>query len=325
MASNSDRRSDSSDRSTSRRRVVIGPQDTSRVRYDGAARGEAPKRDSERARRGGSRSKPVPGDLTSPGRRVAGNRAEERDRRLHRQRRKTRLRVALIVLAVVAVVASVVLIYRSSVFSIGRVDVVGARRLTKDQVRAIAQVPADATLLRLPVRDIEARLRRSPWVATAEVSRDFPDGLRIRITEREPAALVDAGGSAIWQVDATGVWLAPDSGETTSSLVLIRDVPGLDPAPGRRTRSETLMNAVEVARQLDTYLRPLVRTVVAPAIDKTALITADDVEIFVGSSDDIARKQEIARKILQQQAGKVVYINVRSVDRPTWRGLPENR
>lgn len=325
MASNSDRRSDSSDRSTNRRRVVIGPQDTSRVRYDGAARGEASKRGSGGSGRASSRNRPVPGDLTSPGRRVAGNRAEERDRRLHRQRRKARLRVALIVLAVFAVVASAILTYRSNAFSISRVDVVGARRLTQEQVRALANVPAGATLLRLPVREIEARLRRSPWVSSAEVSRDFPDGLRVRITEREPAALVDAGGSAIWQVDSTGVWLAPDSGETTSSLVLIRDVPGLDPAPGRRTRSETLVNAVEVARQLDAYLRPLVRTVVAPAIDKTALITANDVEIFVGSSDDIARKQEIARKILEQQGGKVVYINVRSVERPTWRGLPESQ
>ena len=328
MASNSDRRSDSSDRSTNRRRVVIGPQDTSRVRYEGVAHEKTGKRNSASARSGArskerTKSRPVPGDLSSAGRRVAGNRAEERDRRLQQQRRKGRLRVAAIALAVLAVVASVVAVYRSNVFSVERIDVVGEARLTKSQVRELAKVPPDTTLLRFPASEIEARLRRSPWVATAEVSRDFPDGMRIRIVEREPAALVDAGGSAIWQVDEAGVWLAPHSGEATSALVLIRDVPGLDPVPGRRTRSDTLMNAIEIARRLNGYMRPIVRTVVAPAIDKTALVTANDVEIFVGSSDEIYRKQEIAQKILEQQAGKVIYINVRSIDRPTWRGLQE--
>lgn len=325
MASNSDQRSDSSDRSTSRRRVVIGPQDQTRDRYDKVKREQAPKRTAGGSSRGRSSNRPVPGDLTSPGRRVAGNRAEERDRRLNQNRRRARLRIALVVLAVLALAGSFVLLFRSSAFSIKRIDVIGAHTLTEAQVRALARVPANATLLRLPVGEIEARLRRSPWVSGAEVSRDFPDAIRIRISERAPAAQVDVGGSTIWQVDSSGVWLAPSSGEATSSLVLIRDVPGLDPASGRRTRSDTLMNAVEIANQLDAQMRQLVRTIVAPAIDKTALIAGSDVEIFVGSSDDIARKQEIARKILQQQAGRVVYINVRSVDRPTWRGLQDSQ
>jgi len=321
MASNSDQRSDSSDRSKSRRRVVIGPQDTSRVRYENVK--AASSRTSQKGQRSPERKsrRPVPGDLANPGRRVAANRAEERDRRLQVGRRRKRLRVGGVVLLVAALVAGAIALYRSDLFAVEQIDVAGATRLTQEQVRALAAIQPDATLLRLPAREIEQRLERSAWVASAEVSRDYPDTVRIRVVERTPAALVDAGGSTLWEIDSSGVWLAPRSADATSSLVLIRDVPGLDPVAGRRTGSEALQNALEIAQRLDPYMRSVVRTVVAPAIDKTALITTDDVEVFVGSSEDIARTQEVARKILAQQAGKVVYINVRSVDRPTWRGL----
>jgi cell division protein FtsQ len=56
-------------------------------------------------------------------------------------------------------------------------------------------------------------------------------------------------------------------------------------------------------------------------VDKTALITVDDVEIYIGESTQLAEKDRIAREILDREKGKVVYINVRVVDRPTWRGL----
>jgi cell division protein FtsQ len=65
----------------------------------------------------------------------------------------------------------------------------------------------------------------------------------------------------------------------------------------------------------------MTRAISAPTIDKTAILTNDDVEIFVGDAAQIAEKDQIARGILAREKGKVVYINVRVVERPTWRGL----
>ncbi len=42
--------------------------------------------------------------------------------------------------------------------------------------------------------------------------------------------------------------------------------------------------------------------------------------MFVGSADQIAKKDQLVRQILAKEK-KLVYINVRVVDRPTWRGL----
>jgi cell division protein FtsQ len=50
------------------------------------------------------------------------------------------------------------------------------------------------------------------------------------------------------------------------------------------------------------------------------LVLKNDIQVFVGSSDEIAKKDLIARAILGKEK-KVVYVNVRVTDRPTWRGL----
>lgn len=45
-------------------------------------------------------------------------------------------------------------------------------------------------------------LRANPWVASASAHRELPHGVKIEITERTPAAIVDLGG--LYLADATG-------------------------------------------------------------------------------------------------------------------------
>ncbi len=54
---------------------------------------------------------------------------------------------------------------------------------------------------------LSKHLERLPWVRTAVVTRVLPDGIRVRITEREPRAVVrNAAGRFIW-VDDDAVYL----------------------------------------------------------------------------------------------------------------------
>jgi len=43
--------------------------------------------------------------------------------------------------------------------------------------------------------------------------------------------------------------------------------------------------------------------------------------VFMGEATDLTKKDAVVRKILAQTKGKIVYINVRTPDRPTWRGI----
>jgi cell division protein FtsQ len=309
MASSSGRKSGSSGRSTKRKKIVVGPPH------------------SDRGARGRAQADPAPsrarGENASGGRRAAEARRNERERRLRSRRLRVQLRLALVGVLVAGLVTAAIALYRSDLFSVRSVEIVGAVELSEDVVRSIAALPEGSTLIRFPGAEMKDRLEADPWIASATVSRDFPETIRIRIEERVPYALVDSGQAPLWIVDREGYVLSEQTAETTAALVVIRDIEGLEPLPGARSTSEVLVNALAVYEGLSPELRERTRAISAASIDRTALITTDDIEIFVGSAEGISSKDAVARQILAEQAGNVASINVRSVERPTWRGLDE--
>jgi cell division protein FtsQ len=248
--------------------------------------------------------------------------AAKRDERERRQRTIRLRRIGLALLAVVGVglaIWAIVALYQAPIFTVDRVIVAGARHYTRSQILGIADLPDEATLLRLRVSDIERRLEADPWIRDAVLDRDFPDTVRISVVEREPGAVVDAGGTALWVASSDGRWLGMRSAEDTG-LVVVRDVPSIAPRPGAAIAESEVTNAVRVVDGLSQSLRKKVRFVSAPSVEETALKTKGGVEIFVGEATSMGEKDRIIREILARHDG-VVYINVRVVDRPTWRGV----
>lgn len=310
MASNSSRRSGSSGRSTSRKQVHLRPPD---------------RRVSDRAQRTrDDKDAPRPARKAPAGRggRFVSTKRELREQRAVQLRRRARFRVAAAALAVVAVAGAAFQLYRSQAFAVTRVEVVGNARLTADHVRALAAVPPDATLLRFPDEPVRERVAADPWVASVLVSRDFPDGMRIRIVEREPAALLDLGQTA-WLVDRRGWVLARHAVEETSPLVAVRGLEDGKPVPGRRFSDKGLANALALLDALSPEMRAQTRSVNAPSVDQTSLITKGGVEVLFGRAEDVARKDVVAREIMREQGRGVVFIDVRTVERPVSRGLGE--
>jgi cell division protein FtsQ len=322
MASNSGRRSGSSGDSTrhsgesQRESVYIGGRN--RDRSLEALRASTAK--GATRERGNPDTRTARRQPRTPSEHAADERRSARDMKLASQRRRTRVRVAAIVLAVVGVLGGCSALYNSPLFTVGRVEVVGASRVGADRIRALAAVPVDATLIRFPADEVARRVAADPWVESVTVSRLFPDGMRIRIVERRPVAMVDVG-QTLMLIDSTGMVLAKRSLEQTSTTIVIRDVPGLDLKMGRRTTSEPLLNAIAVVSTLSDALRSRIGSVSAPTIDGTTLFTRDRVEIVFGEAAGGRTKDTLIQRILEEHRGKVVSIDVRTIDRPTWRGL----
>lgn len=311
MASTSGRKSGSSDRSKKRKRVTITARQSSHGASDKAQR---------KVKASSAHRRPHPKEVTEAAKRRSQTLRDQRERRLRQQTLKTRLKVIAYVALVAFAVVGAIALYRAPVFTVERIDVVGNAHLTAEEVRDLAALPAGSTLLRFPAAEMKRRLEANPWITSATVSRDFPDAVRIRVKERVPVALVDVG-NGFWIVDAAGWAVAPQSADVTTTLVVVRDVPDFEPSAGKRSDSLSLRNALSVWSGLSDELKARTRLISAPSVDKTALVTTDDIEVFIGSAEDIAKKDLVIRRILAEQAGKVVYINVRTVDRPTWRGI----
>lgn len=270
-----------------------------------------------------SRSFEAEAPRTGAGDRVASGKRDDRERRIAETRRRRQIRIAIVLAVVVTFTVSTIAIYRSPLFGIDEVQIIGAERLAADTVRNLAAVPDDATLIRYSARAIEERLLAYAWIAEAQVTRDYPHTLRIRIVERKPIASVDTG-ETFWAVDKTGMVLGEQSLDETSTLPVVRDVPGLDLKSGRASTSEVLLNALRVLSGISEELRMKLRAVTAPTIDETTLLTTENVEILIGDASELETKSLRALTIMRKYSGNVVFIDVRSTERdPVWRGLEE--
>jgi cell division protein FtsQ len=102
--------------------------------------------------------------------------------------------------------------YRSaasaSFFQVRTVETKGTSRASSDEIKAVVRRDLSATgVWQADLEELSNHLERLPWVRTAVVTRVLPDGIRVRITEREPKAVVrNAAGRFIW-VDDDAVFL----------------------------------------------------------------------------------------------------------------------
>lgn len=100
-------------------------------------------------------------------------------------------------LALVVVAGSALVALRyAPIFSVEQVTVVGSEQVSVDQVLAAAQVPVGQPLVSLPSGAIEQRVETLDAVASAEVTRVWPDGVRISVQERRAVGYLPVAGGA---------------------------------------------------------------------------------------------------------------------------------
>lgn len=119
---------------------------------------------------------------------------------------------ALRIAAIAIVCLLVVIVYRAaasaSVFQIKKVETKGASRASVQDIQAAVRRDVSETgVWRADLQAISAHLESLPWVRKAIVTRVLPDGIRVRITERQPRAVVRTSSGRFMWVDDDAVYL----------------------------------------------------------------------------------------------------------------------
>ena len=119
---------------------------------------------------------------------------------------------ALRIAAIAIVCLLVVVVYRAaasaSFFQIKKVETKGASRASVQDIQAAVRRDVSETgVWRADLQAISAHLESLPWVRKAIVTRVLPDGIRVRITERQPRAVVRTSSGRIMWVDDDAVYL----------------------------------------------------------------------------------------------------------------------
>ncbi|MEJ2655659.1 MAG: FtsQ-type POTRA domain-containing protein [Desulfobacterales bacterium] len=71
--------------------------------------------------------------------------------------------------------------------------VAGTHRLTQKQVLQRAKIFGGVNIFSVNLTKVRKRLIAQPWIEDAEVSRELPFGIQIRIKEQDPLAILDLG------------------------------------------------------------------------------------------------------------------------------------
>lgn len=190
-------------------------------------------------------------------------------------------RLLKFLLIVVAAGALVWLVF-SPWLSVARVDTVGVSASSAHAVLAESGVRAGTPMILIDPAGVETRLSADPWIATATVSRDWPDMVTVTVEERAPVAWVRTAGG--WSRHAIDGVALPSAEEPDPAMGWV-EMPALPTEQG--PESGVLLGALEFIAALDTDLRS--GTVVRIQEDELwATVAGFDVRL--GRADEMAEK-----------------------------------
>jgi len=204
-------------------------------------------------------------------------------------------RVVLAALLVLVLAGSVWLVFFSSVLAVSGVQVVGTRVLSASVVRQAAAVPTGTPLATADLGSVTARVERLPAVQRVDVSRSWPDKVRIAVTERRAVAVVEPtqAGGTLRGVDGHGKVFRTFA-TRPAHLPVIRTA--------GHTGSDALAEAAEVAGSLPPKLAAKVAYVRVRTVDTITLLLHNGHAVRWGSADESHVKARVLAVLLGQHA-----------------------
>ncbi|MFD3560388.1 cell division protein FtsQ/DivIB [Streptomyces sp. NPDC058686] len=188
------------------------------------------------------------------------------------------------------------LLHGSQWLRVERVTTSGTAVLTPAQVRAAAAVPVDAPLISLDTGAIEDRLRRKlPRIDSVEVTRSWPHGIGLKVTERKPVLIAEN--------DANGKNAENREGDSNAGKFVEIDAKGVRFATVRKAprgvpRLELTPDQSAAAASLRRFGPDrLVREAVRVAGDLPPAVARDTRALRVRSYDDVSLKLSGGRTV----------------------------
>ena len=139
-------------------------------------------------------------------------------------------------------------------FKVDKLTISGTQPLTKEQVVRQAQVGQKVNILAVNLSLVRKRLLAHPWISEAEISREIPSGLNIRIKEHTPLAVVDVGekflinhqGTVFKAWDASDAVNLPEINGLSASDLTVYGQPGLSKSRGETGHTAPFKSVMKV-------------------------------------------------------------------------------
>ncbi|WP_406031784.1 FtsQ-type POTRA domain-containing protein [Nocardioides sp. NBC_00163] len=184
-------------------------------------------------------------------------------------------------------------VYFSTWLQVKGTSVHGSMKMTSaKQVVEFAAVPVGEPLATADLEAVQVRvLNGLPMVRSVNVSREWPDKIRVDVTERTPVAVVSIGGR-LRALDETGTvfW---DYKKAPRGLPMVNTVTG--------TNSDALREAAAVASALPPDLAKTVDHVEVTTVDSISLELRNDKRVVWGSSAQSDTKADVLVALMKAE------------------------
>jgi len=134
----------------------------------------------------------------------------------------------------------------SPYFALKNLEISGNLRLTSREVLDIIGIRKGMNSLLVSIDDVERKIAANPWVEEASVKRSLPDGLSIRLTEKEPRFWVRYGDT-LYYADARGNRIVPVSAGKFASFPSLKVEAGAEDMTARLPELLTSLAASRLA------------------------------------------------------------------------------
>lgn len=199
----------------------------------------------------------------------------------------------------------------ASFFQIRRIETKGTARASIEEIQSVVRRDVSETgVWQADLPELSKHLERLPWVRTAVVTRVLPDGIRVRITEREPKAVVrTSAGRFIW-VDNDAVYLGEMSPTDQMPAFFLRGWNEDDSAAAQAENRERVGKFLELQRDWNTQG-------LAERVSEVNLLDLRDVRVQLGGDDS---QIEVRLGSQDQSARLSKALTVLDAQRQTSRG-----
>ena len=183
---------------------------------------------------------------------------------------------------------------------------------------ALEKVARESTTLHVDQAAIDRVARRFPIIHSLRVQTDFPNGMRIAVTEQRPAAMLVAGSRRIPVAGDGAVLTALTIKESLPTIRL-----GNGNVPDKRLTPSTTLDAVRVAGGAPAALTPRLESVTREGDKGWVVRVEDGPELIFGAATSVAAKwTAVTRVLADRDAAGADYIDLRIPGRPAAGGLP---
>ena len=227
-------------------------------------------------------------------------RIKERRESVERSRTQKRLRWAAVVLGLAALVALGVGLLHTPWFKANVITVTGVHPNTPvAPIVDAAGLAHHPPLISVDPGPAAARVDSLPFIASAQVTRHWPDGVTIHVTERKPVVAM-AGPAASWStLDGNGRTLAVTPGRPVLPVLIVHGPTGpVPPAPVGGTVPAPADPGLAVARSLPPAFAGQVVSITVAADGTVALALSSNLVVLLGTVSDLAAKYEDVAAII---------------------------